>query len=101
MGTWLQSEWQKLGGGALVLLPFTLLFAAAAWARRALYRARILPAWKAPVPVVVVGNVSVGGSGKTPLAIAIAPAATPTTGRPDACASMIEMPNVSLAIAEA
>ena len=71
MSAWLQREWQRLGGGALVFLPFTLVFAAATWARRALYRARILPAWKAPVPVVVVGNVSVGGSGKTPLVMAI------------------------------
>src|SRR5512140_673008 len=71
MSAWLQREWQRLGGGALVFLPFTIVFAAVTWARRALYRARVLPAWKAPVPVVVVGNVSVGGSGKTPLAIAI------------------------------
>ena len=27
MGAWLQSEWQKLGGGALVMLPLMLVFA--------------------------------------------------------------------------
>jgi len=68
---WLQSEWQRLGGGALVLLPLAVLFALIAWLRRALYRAGILPTWRAPVPVVVVGNISAGGTGKTPLVIAI------------------------------
>ena len=71
MRAWLQSEWQRLGGGALVLLPLSVLFALVAWLRRALYRAGILPKWRAPVPVVVVGNISAGGTGKTPLAIAI------------------------------
>src|SRR5688572_23582429 len=71
MGSWLQSEWQKLGGGALVLLPFTLVFMLASALRRALYRARILPAWRAPVPVIVVGNITVGGTGKTPLVLEV------------------------------
>ena len=71
MGAWLQSEWQKLGGGALVLLPLTLVFAVVTLARRFLYRSGVLRAWRAPVPVVVVGNISVGGSGKTPLVLEI------------------------------
>ncbi len=71
MREWLEREWQRLGGGALVLLPLTVVFAAAVAVRRLLYRARWLPSWRAPVPVVVVGNITVGGTGKTPLAIAI------------------------------
>jgi len=71
MRDWLQSEWEKRGGGALVFLPLMLIFAAFAALRRALYRAGILPRWRAPIPVVVVGNITVGGSGKTPLALAI------------------------------
>ena len=67
----MQSEWERLGGLALVLLPLTLLFALATWLRRALYASRILPRWRAPVPVVVVGNISVGGTGKTPMTLAI------------------------------
>ena len=71
MKAWLESEWQRRGGGALVFLPFTLVFGAAAALRRFLYRARILRSWRAPVPVIVVGNITVGGSGKTPLVIEI------------------------------
>ena len=71
MAEWLQREWQKLGGGALIFLPLTLVFALAVAIRRLLYRARIRPSWRAPVPVIVAGNITVGGSGKTPLAIAI------------------------------
>ena len=71
MGAWLQSEWQKLGGGALVLLPLTLVFALLSWLRRLLYRTRVLPTWRAPVPVIIVGNITVGGSGKTPLVLEI------------------------------
>jgi tetraacyldisaccharide 4'-kinase len=71
MSEWLQREWQKLGGGALVLLPFAFVFAIGAALRRRLYRLHILPTWKAPVPVIVVGNITVGGTGKTPLVLAI------------------------------
>ena len=71
MSEWLQREWQRLGGGALVLLPFALVFRLVVATRRALYRAGILPHWKARVPVIVVGNIAVGGTGKTPLVLAI------------------------------
>jgi tetraacyldisaccharide 4'-kinase len=71
MNSWLEREWQRLGGGALVFLPLTLIFAMAVALRRFLYRAGILRAWRAPVPVVVVGNITVGGTGKTPLTLEI------------------------------
>ncbi|HUQ27847.1 MAG TPA: tetraacyldisaccharide 4'-kinase [Usitatibacter sp.] len=71
MSTWLEAEWQKLGGGALLLLPFAILFRAMVAIRRGLYRLRILPQWRARVPVIVVGNITVGGTGKTPLVLAI------------------------------
>jgi tetraacyldisaccharide 4'-kinase len=71
MRAWLEAEWQRLGGGALLLLPFALVFVVVAGARRALYRAGLLASWRAPVPVVVVGNITAGGTGKTPLVIAL------------------------------
>ena len=71
MRDWVQAEWERLGGLALVLSPLALAFGAVTWLRRSLYRARLLPRFRARVPVIVVGNVTVGGTGKTPLTLAI------------------------------
>jgi tetraacyldisaccharide 4'-kinase len=68
---WLEGEWRRLGGGALIFLPLTMLFRAGVALRRLAYRAKVLPSWRARVPVVVVGNITVGGTGKTPLVIAL------------------------------
>jgi tetraacyldisaccharide 4'-kinase len=57
---------------ALALAPLSLLFGAMAAVRRALYRMRVVRAAGVGVPVVVVGNLTAGGAGKTPLADALA-----------------------------
>jgi tetraacyldisaccharide 4'-kinase len=56
----------------IVLLPLTALFALLAALRRYLYRQGILGSKKIPVPVVVIGNIAVGGAGKTPVTLWLA-----------------------------
>lgn len=56
----------------LLLLPFSWLFYLLVGLRRGLYRLGILRSHALPVPVVVIGNLTVGGSGKTPLVLWLA-----------------------------
>lgn len=56
----------------LLLLPVSLLFFCLSSLRRWLYRVGIKSTHKLPVPIIVVGNISVGGNGKTPLVILLA-----------------------------
>ena len=56
------------GHPALCLLrPLEALYRKVVAGRRAAYLAGRKPAWRAPVPVVVVDNITVGGTGKTPM----------------------------------
>lgn len=55
-----------------LLWPLSLFFRGAVAVRRFLYHAGVLRVQRLPVPVVVVGNIGVGGVGKTPLALALA-----------------------------
>ncbi|MBA7857568.1 tetraacyldisaccharide 4'-kinase [Enterobacter cloacae complex sp. 2024EL-00215] len=53
----------------LLLLPLSWLYGLVSGIIRQLYRLGIKRAWRAPVPVVVVGNLTAGGNGKTPVVI--------------------------------
>jgi tetraacyldisaccharide 4'-kinase len=66
---WIERHWQSVTPVSALLYPASLVFGAVTAARRAAYRAGVLPASRASVPVVVVGNISVGGTGKTPLVL--------------------------------
>lgn len=50
-------------------IPFSLLYGLIVLIRRKLYQLGIKKSQKLPVPVIIVGNLSVGGNGKTPLVI--------------------------------
>ena len=65
----LSRAWQGRGLLACALWPLSLLFGALAGLRRLLFALGIKQAQRLPVPVIVVGNVFVGGTGKTPFAI--------------------------------
>ncbi|MBV2234448.1 MAG: tetraacyldisaccharide 4'-kinase [Sterolibacterium sp.] len=66
--------WQRRGVLAVLLWPLSLLFGLLSALRRQAYARGWLPTERLPVPVVVVGNIIVGGSGKTPLTLWLADA---------------------------
>ncbi|MFZ2300444.1 MAG: tetraacyldisaccharide 4'-kinase [Gallionella sp.] len=68
----LENHWHRITPLHLILFPVSLLFRLLVALRHALYRSGILPSHKLPVPVIVIGNISVGGTGKTPLTLALA-----------------------------
>ncbi|HAH14352.1 MAG TPA: tetraacyldisaccharide 4'-kinase, partial [Pantoea agglomerans] len=53
----------------LLLWPFSLLYGAITALIRFSYRRGWRKSWRAPLPVVVVGNLTAGGNGKTPVVI--------------------------------
>ena len=65
----LERAWYEDGWPARLLAPMGTLYCALAGLRRRAYLAGRRPSWRAPVPVVVVGNLTVGGTGKTPLVV--------------------------------
>jgi tetraacyldisaccharide 4'-kinase len=67
--TALPRAWAKQSGWLVWLLPLSLLYAWITCLQRTLYRFNIKKAYTSPVPVMVIGNITVGGSGKTPLLI--------------------------------
>ena len=50
----------------ILLLPFSWLYGAAVASRNFLYQINVLKSFEFDVPVIVVGNLSAGGTGKTP-----------------------------------
>ncbi len=66
----LEAAWYRPAWWIVLLLPLSWLFRFIAASRRAYYR--LLPPAKNAVPVIVVGNISVGGTGKTPLILTLA-----------------------------
>ena len=70
----LESAWYGAGRAPWWTVPLSLLYGALSAWRRGLYRLGVLRSVRLSVPVVVIGNLSVGGTGKTPVTIAVADA---------------------------
>jgi tetraacyldisaccharide 4'-kinase len=69
---WFVATWYGRTGRGGWLLPLAWLFAGAADIRRRLYARGILPRYRSRRVVVIVGNLTVGGAGKTPFVIWLA-----------------------------
>ena len=66
VGAWYRGAWWLW-----LLRPFEFLFRSVAAGRRSLYRSGVLRVYRPEKPLVVVGNITVGGTGKTPVVIAL------------------------------
>ncbi|RUL79790.1 tetraacyldisaccharide 4'-kinase [Dyella choica] len=67
----LQAGWYGEGRLPWWCYPLAVLYGSVVALRRALYRYGVLRAVRLPSPVIVVGNVTAGGTGKTPLTLAL------------------------------
>lgn len=66
---WFARTWLRRGPAACLLWPLSLLFGSLAAVRRAAFRLGLARSRRLPVPVIVVGNIFIGGTGKTPFTI--------------------------------
>ncbi|MDA3869274.1 MAG: tetraacyldisaccharide 4'-kinase [Gammaproteobacteria bacterium] len=67
----INAYWYSQNPVAWLLLPISVIYCLLVFLRRALYKTGLLKSYKLPVPVIIVGNITVGGTGKTPLLIAL------------------------------
>ena len=64
----IETSWQRKNTlFYLVLVPLSWVFAAVTKLRRSLYQYSVLKSYILPVPVIVIGNINLGGNGKTPV----------------------------------
>jgi tetraacyldisaccharide 4'-kinase len=67
----LVDAWYQKSPWLICLKPLSCVFQYLAARRRLCYQSGKKTIWKAPVPLLVVGNITVGGVGKTPLVVAL------------------------------
>ena len=65
----IQDAWNQQARWLVLLRPLSWLYRAGFVLNRKLYQSGIKSVYQSPVPVMVIGNITVGGSGKTPLLI--------------------------------
>lgn len=72
MKQWLINSWYQPQPIRWLLWPLSLLYQAILQFRKGLFRLSILKQRHLPVPVIIVGNITIGGTGKTPFVIWLA-----------------------------
>ena len=72
MYNWIHRVWYEGGTTYRLLLPLSGLYWLLIALRRCLYRFGVLNSHRAVVPVIVVGNITTGGTGKTPVTVWLA-----------------------------
>lgn len=66
---WLEDAWYKEMYISAWFMPLSMFYIDAIRFRRFVYRTGLKKSTRLPVPVIIVGNLTVGGTGKTPLVI--------------------------------
>jgi tetraacyldisaccharide 4'-kinase len=66
---WIESVWYENTPAVYLLAPLSWLYRIVITLRRVCYRAGVIKSQRSDRPVIVVGNITVGGTGKTPLVI--------------------------------
>ena len=64
--------WERRGPTSLILWPLSWFYGLLLRARKLILDTGLIKQKPAPVPVIIVGNIRVGGTGKTPIVIALA-----------------------------
>lgn len=67
----IQQSWRQRRYWNVALLPFSAVYYLLYQVHKLLYRMDLKTSYQAPVPVIVVGNLTVGGTGKTPFVISL------------------------------
>ena len=70
--SWIHRAWYGDSGWYRILLPLSALYWLLSALRRFLYRAGLMRTRRATVPVIVIGNITAGGTGKTPVTVWLA-----------------------------